>query len=60
VWAIAERLIGRLPTPTQRVALPLLRDFSVGAGELTATLKLRRKAVIEANREIVDAFYREG
>jgi len=38
----------------------LERNFSVGAGELTATLKLRRKAVIEANREIVDAFYREG
>jgi long-chain acyl-CoA synthetase len=34
--------------------------FSVAAGELTATMKLRRKVVIEANREIVEGFYREG
>ncbi len=33
--------------------------ISVEGGQLTATMKLRRQAVIEAHRELVEAMYRE-
>jgi long-chain acyl-CoA synthetase len=35
-------------------------DFSVAGGELTPTLKLRRKAIAERHREVLDAFYAEA
>jgi long-chain acyl-CoA synthetase len=31
--------------------------FSIDAGHLTPTLKLRRKAVIDAHRAVVDSLY---
>lgn len=34
-------------------------SFSIATGQLTPTLKLRRKAVIDAHRELVDALYRD-
>jgi long-chain acyl-CoA synthetase len=33
--------------------------FSIARGELTATLKLRRRAVIEAHQEVVNSLYRD-
>jgi long-chain acyl-CoA synthetase len=32
-------------------------NFSIDAGQLTPTMKLRRKAVIEAHRELVESLY---
>ncbi|MEL4180483.1 AMP-dependent synthetase/ligase [Roseateles sp. PN1] len=34
-------------------------NFSIDAGQLTPTLKLRRTAVIEAHRDVVEALYRD-
>lgn len=38
----------------------LARDFDVAAGELTPTLKVRRRAVLARYREEVEQLYREG
>jgi len=34
-------------------------DFSIAAGELTASLKIKRKVVTERYRELIEAMYRE-
>jgi long-chain acyl-CoA synthetase len=43
----------------KRFAL-LPEDLSVAGGELTATMKLRRRAVEEKYRRVLDALYEEG
>jgi long-chain acyl-CoA synthetase len=43
-----------------RKFLVLPRPFSVAADELTVSLKLRRKVVIEKYRAELEALYREG
>lgn len=35
------------------------RDFSVGSGELTATLKLKRNVVNEMYKKEIDALYKD-
>ncbi len=39
--------------------LILARDFTVEAGELTPTLKVRRRVVEEHNRTAIEALYLE-
>ena len=36
------------------------RDFSIGSGELTPKMSVKRKAVEAANREAIEALYAEG
>ena len=38
----------------------LSRDFEIAAGELTPTLKVRRRAVLARYRDVVEGLYREG
>ena len=35
----------------------LARDFSIEQGELTATMKVRRKSVAEKYAQVIDAIY---
>jgi long-chain acyl-CoA synthetase len=44
--------------PKKLLLLP--RDFSVESGELTPTLKVRRRIVEERHRQAIERLYREG
>ena len=44
--------------PKKLLLLP--RDFSVEGGELTPTLKVRRRIVEERHREAIERLYHEG
>jgi long-chain acyl-CoA synthetase len=37
----------------------LPREFSIEAGEITATLKLKRKVIQQKNKAIIDKMYNE-
>ena len=42
-----------------RAFVLLARPFQIEAGEVTATMKLCRREIIERNRERLEALYRE-
>jgi long-chain acyl-CoA synthetase len=52
------RDLAHFEMPKKLLLLP--RDFSVESGELTPTLKVRRRIVEERHREAIERLYREG
>jgi long-chain acyl-CoA synthetase len=52
------RDLAKFETPKKLVLLP--RDFSVEAGELTPTLKIKRRVVEQHHRTVIEALYAEG
>ncbi|HEX6307014.1 MAG TPA: long-chain fatty acid--CoA ligase [Longimicrobiales bacterium] len=56
---VAERLSGFARYELPKKVLPLARDFSLERGEVTPSLKVRRKVVEEAYREQIEALYAE-
>lgn len=56
---VAERLTGfaRFEVPKKVLSLP--REFSLDRGEITPSLKVKRKVVLEAYREQIEALYAE-
>ena len=56
---VSERLTGFARYELPKKVLPLEREFSLDLGEITPSLKIRRKVVIEAYREPIEALYAE-
>lgn len=56
---IAEINAGLASYETIKKFVLLPRDFSIAAGELTPTLKFKRKAIIEHNKEKIERMYME-
>jgi long-chain acyl-CoA synthetase len=52
------RDLAHFEMPKRLLLLP--RDFSVEAGELTPTLKIKRRVVEQRHREAIEALYAEG
>ena len=56
-----ERIMEAVSQPERvRAFLLLARPFQLEAGELTATLKVRRRHIIEKYRDRLDALYQRG
>ncbi len=51
------RDLAQFETPKKFLILP--RDFSIEAGELTPTMKVKRRVVEDHNRELIEALYAE-
>jgi long-chain acyl-CoA synthetase len=59
--ARVKRLMEAVSQPERvRAFLLLARPFQLAAGELTATLKVRRGHIIEKYRDQLDALYQRG
>jgi long-chain acyl-CoA synthetase len=56
---VADRLAGFARYEVPKKVLPLPREFSLDRGEITPSLKVRRKVVLEAYREQIEALYAE-
>jgi len=56
---VADRLTGFARYEVPKKVLPLPREFSLDRGEITPSLKVRRKVVLEAYREQIEALYAE-
>ena len=50
--------LARFETP-KKIAL-LEHDFTIERGELTPTLKVKRRVVQEQYRELIESMYRDG
>ncbi|HUL60029.1 MAG TPA: long-chain fatty acid--CoA ligase [Anaeromyxobacteraceae bacterium] len=59
IQAVVDALNGELPRYATVKRFAIVPDFSVAAGDLTPTMKLRRKAIAERHRAVLDAFYVE-
>ena len=59
IQATVDALNAQLPRYATIKRFALVPDFSVAGGELTPTMKLRRKAIAERHRHVLDAFYAE-
>jgi long-chain acyl-CoA synthetase len=57
---MAERLVGFARYEQPKKVLPLPREFSLDRGEVTPTLKVKRRVVEEAYREQIEAVYADG
>lgn len=60
LWGEIKKVNARLATYEQIKKIAILpRDLSVEGGELTPTLKVKRKVVEKANAELIESFYGE-
>ena len=57
---VAARMDGFARYELPKKVLPLAREFSLERGEITPSLKVRRKVVEEAYREQIEALYAEA
>jgi long-chain acyl-CoA synthetase len=57
---VTGRLAGFARFELPKKVLPLAREFSLERGEITPSLKVRRKVVEEAYREQIEALYADG
>jgi long-chain acyl-CoA synthetase len=56
---VAERLKDFARYEVPKKVLPLPREFSLDRGEITPSLKVKRKVVLEVYREQIEALYAE-